>query len=380
MRPRSAAFALACSLALGGSLSSARLAHAQSDDDRATARALGQEGQAALDNKSYATAEDRFRRADKLVHAPTLIIGLARALAAEAKYVEAQEAYNRIIREGVPPGAPAAFKQALEDAKKEVEAVAPKLGTVIITVKASNGQDINEPKVTLDDRPVNAASLGVKRAVDPGPHTLHVSADGYKAAESKFAVLEGGSATQNVTLEKDTSAVAAAPAPAPGGAAAPAPGATPAPGPGAAPAGATTTTAAAGGEAPAPAKKSILPWVAFGVGGAGLLMGGITGLIAMGDHSSIAKDCPGGTCPANNPHTGDISGYHTMGTLSTVGFVIAGLGAAAGVVLLVMQPKDSGESAPAAPGAAPAPAPAPAAHLKVYPTVGLGTAGVFGTF
>src|SRR3974390_1746898 len=118
MRPRSAAFALAFSLAMGAIMSTAHLAFAQSDDDRATARALGQEGQAALDNKSWATAEDRFRRADKLVHAPTLEIGLARALAAQAKYVEAQEAYNKIIREGVPPGAPPAFKQALEDAKK----------------------------------------------------------------------------------------------------------------------------------------------------------------------------------------------------------------------------------------------------------------------
>jgi hypothetical protein len=359
-------------------MSTAHLARAQSDDDRATARALGQEGQQALDNKSWATAEDRFRRADKLVHAPTLEIGLARALAAQAKYVEAQEAYNKIIREGVPPGAPAAFKQALEDAKKEVEAVAPKLGGVVITVKATNGQDISDPKVVLDERAVNSASLGVKRAIDPGPHVLRVSADGYKGSEMRFTVLEGGSATENVTLEKDTSPVAAAPAPAPGGAAAPAPGGATSPAPGATPAGASAT---AGGEAPPPAKKSILPWVAFGVGGAGLLLGGITGAVALGDHGTLADKCKNG-CPPDQK--GTLDSYHTMGMLSTVGFIVAGLGAAAGVVLLVTQPKDTSgtESAPAPGGTTGpgAPPPAPAAHLKVYPVVGLGSAGVFGTF
>ncbi len=369
MRSSTAAFAIAFSLAVGTSVTTAQVARAQSDDDRATARALGVEGQQALDAKSYATAEDRFRRADKLVHAPTLMLGLARSLAGEAKYVEAQETYNRIIREGLPPGAPDVFKKALEDAKKEVEAVQPKLGSVVITVKTANGQDIPDPKVSLDERQVNAASLGVKRAIDPGPHTLRVTADGYKPFELRFAVLEGGSATEAVTLEKDTSAVAAAPVPTP----TPAPGATPGPGPqpaatqpGATPAAAEVSTS--GG------KKSVLPWVAFGIGGAGLLLGGITGIVAMGDHSSLKNNCPNGSCP--DSQSGNLSGYHTMGTISTIGFVVAGVGAAAGVVLLLTLPK--GESSDSAP---PAGSPPPAAKgVRLYPVVGLGSAGVLGTF
>src|SRR5580704_8698956 len=120
MHLRSAALSTAFALSLG--LSIAPQARAQSDADRATARSLGQDGQQALDNKDYATAEDRFRRADKMVHAPTLMLGLARALAAEGKYVEAQEAYNRIVRDGLAPNAPDVFKRALDDAKKEVDA------------------------------------------------------------------------------------------------------------------------------------------------------------------------------------------------------------------------------------------------------------------
>src|SRR5277367_5346205 len=100
MRLRSAALTTTFALSLG--VSAAPRALAQSDADRATARSLGQDGQSALENKDYATAEDRFRRADKMVHAPTLMLGLARSLSGEGKYVEAQEAYNRIVREGLP--------------------------------------------------------------------------------------------------------------------------------------------------------------------------------------------------------------------------------------------------------------------------------------
>ena len=367
MRSSSAAFVIAFSLAAGASLSAARPALAQSDDDRATARALGQEGQQALDNKSYATAEDRFKRADKLVHAPTLELGLARALAAEAKYVEAQETYNRIIREGLPPGAPDAFKHALEDAKKEVDTVSPKLGSVLITVKSANGTDIPDPKVFLDDKPINAASLGVKRAIDPGPHVLRVQADGYKASEMRFAVLEGGAATEGVILDKDMTPVAAA-TPAPG--VVPAATPTPATTPG------QTAPAAATADTGAPPKKSILPYVAFGVGGAGLVLGAITGLVAIGDHSAINKDCGGSTC-AGGQDADKISSYHTMGALSTVGFIVAALGGGAGVVLLLTQPK----AAPAGDSPAPsAPPPAAERRLRLYPVVGAGSAGVFGTF
>src|SRR3954463_15780886 len=80
--------------------------------DRATARALAREGQAALDRHNFALAEDRFARADALLHAPTLLLGVARAQVGRGELVEAQESYNRILREGIAPGSPAPFYRA----------------------------------------------------------------------------------------------------------------------------------------------------------------------------------------------------------------------------------------------------------------------------
>jgi hypothetical protein len=344
------ALALAAGVAL--SIVGARPAFAQSDADRATARSLGVDGQGALDRKDYKTAEDHFRRADSLVHAPTLELGLARSLAGLGRFVEAQETYNRIVREGVPPTAPDAFKRALADAKKEVDAVGPKIGGVTIVVRGANGTDVPNVKVELDGAAVSTASLGVRRSVDPGSHTLQVSADGYKAAELHFDIPPGGSIDEPVTLEVDTTA-----APAGGTPVSPMP-ATPEP---------ATTSGGHGA-------RSVLPWVAFGVGAVGLGLGAVTGFMAMNEHSTLADECPAMQCDTKtNPKSGnDLDTYHTLATLSTVGFIVGGVGVAAGVVLLLTQPKT--ESSPAAN------APAAPQAFRVVPVVGPGSIGLVGQF
>lgn len=322
---------------------------AQSDADRATARQLGQDGEQALDAKDYKRAEDDFRRADSLIHAPTLLLGLARALAGEGKFVEAQEAYQRIIREGVAPGAPDAFKRALDSAKTEVQDIAPKLGGVTITVKAAGGGDVPNVKVTIDDAPVSAAALGVKRAANPGAHVVRASADGFKPATLNVTVPVGASVDAPLTLEKDLSA----PAPPTGQ---PGPTDANAPGP--------QQPAPEQAAAPSSSGRSILPWIAFGVGGVGLGLGAVTGILALGKHSDLSKACTGGTCGPDQQS--NLDSYHTLGMLSTVGFIVAGVGAAAGVTLLVLQPKATPDAAPAA----------PAARLVVGP----GSIGAVGTF
>jgi hypothetical protein len=341
------------SLAVATSL--APSVHAQSDADRATARQLGQDGEAALDAKDFKTAEDNFRRADKLVHAPTLMLGLARSLSGLNRFVESQETYNRIVREGVAPGASAVFKDAVETARREVDGIAPHIGGVTIVVQASGGGDVPNEKVLLDGAPVNTASLGVRRAIDPGAHVLSVTGDGFKPAEVRFQVTEGAAVDAPVTLEKDPNAVIAPPPVPPTGTdlhAFPQP-ALPPPGP----------------EQPAASSSPrYLPWTAIGIGGAGLVLGTVAGVIAMGKHSDLAKVCGGGVCGSDQQSS--VDSYHSMATLSTVGFIVGGVGVAAGVILLLVQPSATQVSPPAT-GASP---------LSVTPVIGLGSVGAVGTF
>lgn len=327
-------------------------AFAQSDEDKSTARALGQQGQDALDKKDWKTAADLFHRAvaifddAKAPVPPTLLLGLARSDAGIGHFIASQEAYSRLIHQGTPPGAPAIFAQAVEDGKREIDGVSARVASVTINVTGCD-----KPTVTLDDKPISAASLGVKRPVDPGQHLVKASAAGCKAAETAFTVTDAASSVATVTLTKDPNAEPAAVS--------------------AQPTTTTTTTTTAGpAAADQGAQKGSFPAVplaiaGFGVGVAGVALGAITGIVAMGKHGTLQDECknPDGSCPASAQ--GDLDSFHTMGTLSTVGFVVGGVGLAAGLVLLLTAPKS---------------APTKTSHAWVLPTFGPGVVGAVGHF
>lgn len=315
-------------------------ARAQSDDDKSTARSLGQDGQDALDKKDFAKASDLFRRAVKIFDdakapvPPTLLLGFARASAGKGTVIASQEAYNRIIRQGTPPGAPALFVAAVEDAKKEIDAVSNRIASVTINVSGCDS-----PQVTIDDNAVSSAVLGVKKPVDPGAHIVKATAASCSSGEQSFEVADGKTAEVTIKLKKDETPTNTTPTTS-----------TAAP---------TTTTPAATTTPPAPeTPKSSSPNVplaigSFAVGGAGVILGAVTGVLALGKHSSLSDACPTGTnCPQSL--SSDLGTYHTMGTLSTVGFIVGGVGVAAGIVFLVMAPKTEKHTAWIMPSIGPA--------------------------
>src|SRR5688500_16070551 len=146
--------------------------------DRATARALAREGFEALKTDDFQTAEDRFRRADELVHAPTLVVDHARALVGLGRLVEAHERYSLVLREGVSPNAAWPWKRAYADAQKEIEVIKQRLSWLTIEIV---GPD--KPQVSVDGKPIPSAAVGVRRATDPGNRTVKASAPGYSSTK-----------------------------------------------------------------------------------------------------------------------------------------------------------------------------------------------------
>lgn len=312
-----------------------------SPQDIAQARQLGMQAQQAYEAGNYQEADKLFTAACKLYSvAPTLTLGLARTHAKLGKFVAAQEGYNKIIREwSTHPSPPPAFKDALESARNEVGAVSAHVASVVITVEGPEN-----PQVTIDGEKVPAATLGLKRPVDPGQHVVKVVADKWKPAESSFTVADAGSAEVKLKPEKAPdapAAVAGAPANDPSKIEPPPP-------------------AAQGGSS-----NKTLAIVALGVGGAGLAVGAITGVIALGKHGDLNDKCPGGTCPASAQS--DVDGYKSMGTISTIGFIVGGVGVAAGAVLWFTAPKSTGEAKSSN-------------YATINPYVGVGSAGVTGRF
>lgn len=321
------------------------------DADIAQARQLGQQAQAAFEAGNYAESEKLWAAAAKLYSAaPTLTLGLARAQVKLGKFVAAQESYNRIIREWSSVASPPpAFKDALESAKTEVTAVSSKIASVVVTVEGPAA-----PVVTIDGQTVPPAALGLKRPVDPGTHTVKASADGFKPTEATFHVAEGGSADAKLKMEKSADgAVAAVPAPV------------------GSPTGSSPTEPGPEGSSKGGSSKT-LALVAFGVGGAGLVVGSITGILAIGKHGDLKDKCPDGSCPATEQST--VDSYKTMGTISTIGFIVAGVGGIAGAVLLFTAPKETASSGRSRF------ATVPAKGVIMTPYLGVTSAGLTGSF
>lgn len=307
LRATRSARCLLGSLLLAGVCLAGPAAAQPSEADRASARSLAAEGYDALERKDYATAVDRFRHADALVHAPTISVDLARALVGLGKLVEASERYQLVIREGVPKGSPASWKRALDDAQTEVAALEPRLAWVVIHVMGPL-----DPEVTIDGVRVPEGSIGARRAADPGGCEVRATAPGFEPATQQVKLGEGEEQTVTLVLKKLP----------PG----PKPDVEPEQQP----------------VAPLATKQEpnrVPAWIAFGVGGAGLLVGTVTGVVALNTHSKLAEQCPNDICtPAPEEEhqvKSDLSRYHTFSTISGVGFVVALAGAVTGTVLLV---------------------------------------------
>jgi hypothetical protein len=297
--------------------------------DRATARALALEGHAALEKRDYATAADRFGRADSLVHAPTLVVDWARALQGLGRFVEAHEKYELVLREGVDSSAPKSWLRALEDAKKELDALKPRLAWVTVILK--------EPPtatVKIDGVVVPPGAIGVKRAADPGFPEVTVTEPGYEGFRQTVTVGPGEEKSLEVTLTKLPEVAA---------------------------------PVAASTNAYRPRQKSetrrILTYVAFGVGGASLVAGGVTGVLALRERSQLESECVAGVCHSSSQPKVDM--YHKWGTVSGVTLAIGVAGVGAGLVLLLTEPKPQDTAS---------------AGLTVQPLLGFGVVGAEGTF
>jgi hypothetical protein len=287
-----------------------------SDVDRATARALAHDGYEAQKQGRYALAADRFERAEALIDAPTLLLGLARAQAAMGKIVEASESYRRILRKPLPPDAPPAFARAVEDARHEGASISTRLAWVTLDVKGPAS-----PRVVLDDVPVPKAALGIPLACNPGTHTARASAEGALSAAKSFAIGEGAADTVSLTLEPVATEQASG----------------------------TSTRAQSSHDAsnplhdeepPAPHPSS---WqaaaglTALGLGIAGLGIGGVSGIVALSKHATLSHACPDGQCPAQVG--GEVDTYRTWANVSTGATIVGAAGVAAGAILFLSAPR-----------------------------------------
>jgi len=285
--------------------SRAALAEEPSAKDRATARDLAIQGYEALRVKDYALSADRFKRADALVHAPTILVDLARAYVGLGRLVDAHEAYQQVLREGVVPRAPPSWKRALADAESEDAALTPRLAWVTVRIEGAE-----HAHVELDGEALSPASLGVRRAVDPGRRDLVAEAEGFLPARGVVDLAEGQTGEVRLVLKPDPSYKRDVPQ---------------------RPLPPRKQKDVIVMEASAPHQRTAA-YVAYGVSGAGLLLGGVSSFLMLRARSSLELNPQG---EVKRGSADELSKYQTYGWLAGAGFGVGVVGAGLGTYFLL---------------------------------------------
>jgi hypothetical protein len=178
------------------------------------------------------------------------------------------------------------------------------------------GSGADYASISLDGVALGATSIGTDLPVDPGPHTISATSQGYKSFDSKFQIAEKENKRIEVVLE-------ALPPPPP-----------------------EEKGVALGGESPLPPPgKNLTPFIVGGVGAASLAASGVFFLLRSKSIKSLEDSCPSRVgCPPGEQSTYDHGKTYTMVADVTLGIGIAGV--ATGAVLFVLNKKK-----PAAPAA-----------------------------
>lgn len=281
--------------------------------DIESGKAAYREGRTLREHGDLAGALARFKAAYALVPTPITALEVGKTQIALGHLVEAREVLTSIDRLPKKPDESTKAADARTEAAQLATELTPKLAS--LTVSAAPGET-EAPSVNIDGADIPKDAAHSPRVVDPGHHVIKVHGKG-ASAQLEIDVKEGEQRAVDVPLIADAPVSAPAPVIAP-----------------------TSVTADV---APAEQSKgklvlSPLVWGGFGVGAVGVVVGGITGAIALGEASTVKSECPNGQCPP--AAHGDLNLTNAMSTTSTIAFVVGALGVGVGVVGLFMSKRE----------------------------------------
>jgi hypothetical protein len=270
---------------------------------RAKVTAREAEGHKAFGAERYSDAIAAYREVHGCTKDPGLLFNLARALRQRAEYVEAVRTMEAFLRES-----PSLDDEVASAAKQSLREMSLHVTHLTVTSDVA-GADVFLGDVKIGETPLE------RELVVAGHGELRVVSGGQPPFVRRVVLPRGGA------LRVDAVLAPAAPLPDEG----------------------------SGGTGP-----PTWPWIALATGGAGLLVGSITGAVSIAQTSDVEERCDGDACPPSTAD--DRAEANTWANVSNVAFVVGGVGVAVGVVALVVTSSDepTGPSvtlAPTGPGA-----------------------------
>ena len=294
----------------------------------------------------------------------------AQDLQRASKLVEAREQLRTCAEKACP-------RAVRQDCTERLVAIEKALPTVVLAPKdGDGGPDLRGAALAVDGVALSDALDGTPIPVDPGSHTFAVTFAGRSPMSLRIDLKEGDAVRREVVLKPLRSTLAKGEAKGDGGS--------------------DDDVSVAGpddrGAAPPAARHEaserrahtqgllrIAGWSALGVADAGIALGSIFGILALGKNSSLQSACGTRTCQTTSIDQyktlqSEADGVHFDGVAANISFGVGILGLGAGVTMLVLA--SEGHS----PDASGAPPSSPPSSVRTHPWVGLGHAGVAGTF
>jgi hypothetical protein len=312
------------------------------DRDPAAAQALFEQGRADAAAGRYATACPRFEESFRLDPSVGTLLNMADC-AEHVGHVAAALAHFTDALAQLRPD-----DDRLSYVKERISRLKPRVPRLEIDSAST------EPMTILRDAvEVGPASRNTSLPVEPGPHVIVVRAPGRKDREIHVDLGEG--AEQRVQAEPGDPLPSAANIPNVPNAPLPAAAASPA----------ATTTASSSSTG-----RGAWPWLVGGVGAAGIAVGAVAGMLALGDAAALRQLCANHTCASSDDFSkasGMASRGKTEATISTAGFSVGLVGAAVAAYLW-LRPSSEGEHGAA--GGAPRASRGPATSAWAAPWAG----------
>ena len=302
-----------------------------------TARTLYKEGKELRAAGDLPGAIAKLQAAHALGHTPVTGIELAKTYVLVGKLVEAREVALSVARLGVASDETEKSADARAEAAKLAEELRPRIPTLAVKIQGLAQGELAH--VVIDGVMVPDAAITEPQKVDPGKHDVAVRVGDGAAAREGHASADTPEG-QAVEVAVDVPAAPAGAQPPP-----------PTPDDDATP---TTSHGVPG-----------LAKVAFGVAIAGTVVGLYGGIQAFSYSQAMSTDCHDNRCVTGTPGANDFASAHNWANISTVAFIVGGIGLAGGIVDLFVE---RGPRHPAAQG------------LRASPWIGTGLAGVHGQF
>jgi PEGA domain len=186
--------ALALILAAALSASPARAQPAAGDP--VAAQALFKAAREMVDAGDWAGGCAKFEASLALQASASTMLNIAKCHEHDGKIASAWDAYNRALTLNTETRGDTRRKGLEGLARKGVEALAPRLPKLRVTVAGSPAG----LRVLRDGKEIPAGALGDALPSDPGPHEIQVSAPGFRSETRAVTLEEGKTAIVSITL------------------------------------------------------------------------------------------------------------------------------------------------------------------------------------